>query len=440
MQRRVVEPGAFERLRDHNRLLNHALQARKIAEADRCFLLSAVLLALRAPGFDSTGPRRTEPGAERVIERVLAAASAQLGGDAEVAQAFAPLVRHPALADDEFVAGLVRGVDEHVRGCVRAHPGHDAISELFVEFLRYANHDKGLGIVLTPPHVAELFVELAAIDETSVVFDNCCGTGALLLAARRARARHGIEFQPRLHALAVASAALEDERRPAIHRGDCFERRLFAGSAPPTVGLLNPPYRNKRMKDDREELAFVLDNLDQLAPGGRCVAIVPITCATAPDGTGAMWKQRVMSRHTLDGVMSMPKELFHNSKTAVVTCIMVFTAHAPHPPGQPSWFGYWRDDGFVKTKHQGRHDGAGRWPELKARWVTAFRDRAVIAGQSVMRAVTATDEWCAEAYLETDYARIQPRDLKQALKRHLLAQITSQEPDEAGEDDADAGA
>lgn len=419
---RRADDGALARLRDHNRLLNHALQARKVAEADRCFLLSAVLLALRSPGFDAAGPR--------VIERVVAAAGARLG-DADVAQAFAPLVRLPALADDEFVAGLARSVDEHVRGFVRAHPGHDAISELFVEFLRYANHDKGLGIVLTPPHIGELFAGLAEIDETSVVFDNCCGTGALLLAARRARARHGIEFQPRLHALAVASAALDDERRPVIHRGDCFERRA---AVTPTVGLLNPPYRNKRMKDDQEELAFVLNNLDQLAPGGRCVAIVPITCATAPDGAAATWKQRLLDRHTLEGVMSMPKELFHNSKTAVVTCIMVLTAHAPHPAGKPSWFGYWRDDGFVKTKHQGRHDGAGRWPDIEARWLAAFRNRAVIPGESVLRAVTATDEWCAEAYLETDYSRIQPRDLKQAMKRHLLAQVTAYEPDE---DDAE---
>ena len=56
--------------------------------------------------------------------------------------------------------------------------------------------------------------------------------------------------------------------------------------------------------------------------------------------------------------MSMPIELFHNSKTTVVTCIMVFTAHRPHPKGKKTWFGYWRDDGFIKTKHRGRIDAA----------------------------------------------------------------------------------
>jgi hypothetical protein len=37
---------------------------------------------------------------------------------------------------------------------------YDTIGHFYVEFLRYANNDKGLGIVLTPPHIAELFARL----------------------------------------------------------------------------------------------------------------------------------------------------------------------------------------------------------------------------------------------------------------------------------------
>jgi hypothetical protein len=71
-------------------------------------------------------------------------------------------------------------------------------------------------------------------------------------------------------------------------------------------------------------------NLDCLAQGGKCVAILPITCATAPSGVISNWKRIILERHTLDAVMSMPIDLFHNSKTTVVTCVMVFTAHRPH--------------------------------------------------------------------------------------------------------------
>ena len=84
---------------------------------------------------------------------------------------------------------------------------------------------------------------------------------------------------------------------------------------------------------------------------------------------------------------------------------MVFTAKIPHSTSnRKTWFGYWRDDGFVKTKNRGRIDLYGRWPTIRDRWVATFRNREVRAGESVLQLVTADDEWCAEAYMETDYS------------------------------------
>jgi hypothetical protein len=191
----------------------------------------------------------------------------------------------------------------------------------------------------------------------------------------------------------------------------------------PTVGILNPPYKNKNMPNDPEELAFVLNNLEYLAPGGRCVAIVPITCATNP---GDILKQRLLEKHTLEAVMSMPIELFHNSKTNVVTCVMVFTAHRPHPRGKKTWFGYWRDDGLVKTKNRGRIDANGMWPLIRDSWVQAFRNREIVSGLSVMREVGAGDEWCAEAYLATDYDAIDMTMLFASSRRYVISQVMNQ--------------
>jgi hypothetical protein len=39
--------------------------------------------------------------------------------------------------------------------------------------LRYANNDNSLGIVLTPPHITEIFTEIANINKDSVVLDTC---------------------------------------------------------------------------------------------------------------------------------------------------------------------------------------------------------------------------------------------------------------------------
>src|SRR5207237_6602050 len=135
-------------------------------------------------------------------------------------------------------------------------------------------------------------------------------------------------------------------------------------------------------------------NLDSLGQGAKCVAIVPITCATAPSGVIGDWKRTILERHTLEAVMSMPIELFHNSKTTVVTCVMVFTAHRPHPKGKKTWFGYWRTDGFIKTKHRGRIDALDRWTGIRDRWVSEFRSREVLDGFSVLKDVGPADEWC----------------------------------------------
>ncbi|MCH9034940.1 MAG: N-6 DNA methylase, partial [Planctomycetes bacterium] len=263
---------------------------------------------------------------------------------------------------------------------------------------------------------------------------------------RRAQARVknkqllGIEFQPKIYALAVSNMILHGDGKTNIFRGDCFaEAARIVGSRGPTVGLLNPPYKNKTVKEDKEELEFVLNNLECLQQDGKCVAILPITCATAPSGEIAQWKQALLERHTLEAVMSMPVELFHNSKTTVVTCVMVFTARRPHPRGKKTWFGYWRDDGFIKTKHRGRIDALGTWAEIESRWISAYRSREAIDGFSVLREVGPQDEWCAEAYLQTDYTSISKVSLSTFTKKYVLNVVMLRHNMRKGSGDEDQG-
>lgn len=322
-----------------------------------------------------------------------------------------------------------------------------------MEFLRYANNDKGLGIVLTPHHVAELFTDLAEVNRDSIVFDNCCGTAGLLIAAMKAMIKdagpdeqlkrriqnqqlYGIEYQQKIYALAVSNMVLHGDGKTNILRGDCFvDAETLVSTRQPTVGLLNPPYRNKEVKEDREELEYVFNNLECLAPGGTCVAIVPISCATAPDGAIAEWKGKLLQHHTLEATMSMPLELFHNSNTTVVTCVMVFTAHRPHPRGKKTWFGYWREDGYIKIKNLGRIDLHGRWPAIRDHWVKSFRNREVCPGESVMQEVAAEDEWCVEAYMDTDYSTLTRTDFEKELKKYVVFRIMNDEPMSGDGDD-----
>lgn len=437
----------YNSLLDFSRKLNNELQAKKITEADRGFLISGVLIALQNRAFresyhlQRTGKSLATNMYDTIKDEFSNVALPQARRDL-LHQAFSFIPVSPTLTKNRgFLVELIKGIDENINSFMKSHAYYDTIGQFYVEFLRYANNDKGLGIVLTPLHVAELFAELAGVNKDSIVYDNCCGTAGLLIAAMslairdagadkrtqnriKAKQLFGIEYQPKIYALAVSNMILHGDGKTNIFRGDCFEDGAKA-IAPrrPNVGLLNPPYKNRSATDDREELEYVLNNLDTLAPGGTCVAIVPITCATAPSGATGELKAAILRKHTLEAVLSMPIELFHNSKTTVVTCVMVFTAHQPHPKGKKTWFAYCRDDGMTKTKHRGRIDVDGAWPTLRERWVNAFRNREVRDGFSVMVEVDAVQEWCAEAYLAADYNAIDAASLGDAVKRYLIAQV-----------------
>ena len=445
----------YHSLLSYNRSLNNQLQANKITESQRGFLISGILIALKNKAFSQS--YRSHQSVKQLTGNLLATIGAEfenadISSDRRIVliQSFSFLKTLPV--KKSFIEDLIKGIDDNINSFMKTHKYYDTIGQFYVEFLRYANNDKGLGIVLTPHHITELFALIADVNKDSIVFDNCCGTGGLLIAAMKQMVKDaganstlkkriksqqllGIEFQPNIYALAVCNMVLHDDGKANINRGDCFDNSLglfqikgHNGNAikvKPTIGLLNPPYKNKQIRDDKEELEFVINNLEYLDSdkSGRCVAIIPITCATNPSGAIGELKRILLEKHTLEAVMSMPIELFHNSKTTVVTCVMVFTAHRPHPKGKKTWFGYWRDDGLVKTKHLGRIDVNGKWPYIRDRWVQSFMNREVLDGFSVMQEVGPQDEWCAEAYLIADYDSINVDNLSEATIRYFTNQL-----------------
>jgi len=320
---------------------------------------------------------------------------------------------------------LIDSIDENINKFIKTHEYYDVLGKLYVEFLRYANSDKGLGIVLTPPHITELFSELAGVNKNSVVCDNCAGTGGFLISALSKMVKDakgdldiikkikekqviGVEYQAHIFALACSNMYIHQDGKANIINGDCFDIEVIeqAKKYKPTIGFLNPPYQVDKKKDI-EELEFVLNNLEVLQSGGTCVAIVPMQCVLAQKGEKYELKKRLLQKHTLEAVLSMPNELFFDSDIGVVTCVMIFTAHKPHPPNKETYFGYYKDDGFVKRKIKGRIDAFHKWEGIKAEWVSSYINRKAKVGFSVNKIVMANDEWCAEAYMETDYRKLE---------------------------------
>ena len=209
-----------------------------------------------------------------------------------------------------------------------------------------------------------------------------------------------------------------------IIQGDCFDESIIdvVSDYKPTVGMLNPPYPTDKV-NGTNEFEFILNNLQCLVHGGVCVAIIPMERVLSAKHKTLELKRRLLEQHTLEAVMSMPDDLFYNTDNGVVTAILVFRAHIPHHSKKETYFGYWKDDGFEKRKNKGRVDVYDKWESIKERWLNSYVNRKSIPGLSVTKKVTAEDEWCAEAYMETDHSTLNEADFVDQLKKYVLFKI-----------------
>ena len=101
---------------------------------------------------------------------------------------------------------------------------------------------------------------------------------------------------------------------------------------------------------------------------------------------------------------------------------MVLDAHKPHPKGFKSFFGYFKNDGFVKIKHMGRID-KGKWSSIRSHWLDLYINREKEVGLSVLASVAAEDEWCAEAYMETDYSSITQSNFESVVRNYAMFRL-----------------
>jgi len=288
--------------------------------------------------------------------------------------------------------------------------------------------------------------QVAEVNKDSVVYDNCTGTGGFLVSAMKQMVLDakgdqtkvktikqkqlvGVEYQAHIFALACSNMFIHQDGKANILNGSCFDKSIIeqVKKFQPTIGLLNPPYKSNK-KTDTDEFEFILSNLECLKQGGRCVAIVPMQAALAIKGKVYELKKNILSKHTLEAVFSMPNELFFNSKVGVVSCIMVFTAKRPHPKNKEVFFGFYKEDGFVKRKNKGRIDLFHEFEKhIKNEWMTNFLNHKDKPGLSINRTISAEDEWCAEAYMETDYTNLTEQDFNDTLLYYMMFLLGSRQ-------------
>jgi len=336
------------------------------------------------------------------------------------------------LQEKRSILWFIEQIDTMIKPMMNsANSTLDALGVFYLEFIRYSGGDgSGLGIVLTPQHLTEFMVELAGVNPKSKVVDICCGSGGFLVAAMwkmfqtatpqeiatiKRESLYGVELDEGLYTLAITNMIIRQDGKSNIIKGDCFDNKIKQElkALRLDVGLINPPYS---LKGGKTELEFVEQLLSVLAVGGKAVVVVPMSCAL-----GTKFKEvreRLFAHHTLDAVFSMPDDIFH--PVGASTCVMVWIAHKPHDPSRETYFGYCKQDGFVKRKKLGRVDYHGNWQGILASWLRHYHNRDVIDGLSVRATIGHSDEWLCEAHMKTDYSGISQVAFQKTINQYLL--------------------
>ena len=433
--------------RVHNRIRSKT----SLTEAEKPLFVGAILLALAEKGF------RAQYGAaastRKLARQMIAAIDSKLrdaGVGEDVRNALAGqfrfissnqnILRAPKgqKASNRYNSTLhefVADMDESVGGIPLVAGHQDAMGEFYNEFVRYTGGDgKGLGVVLTPWHIAELAAELAGIHKNSKVLDICMGTGSFLAAAmskmltgdlgvaeiQRIRNNNlfGIEMEQDMFALACVNMFMRGGGRAHLARADCFaDGNLGPNGARGkcTVALMNPPYSQS---EGEKELDFVERALDMLKTDGKCVVILPLSCASPMSGNNDA-RERILRRHTLESVMIMPPDLFPREGTH--TCVMVFVAHRPHGASTETWLAIWDDDGHRKMKGA-RIDRHSKWDGIRASWLADYRSRA-ITGRSLLARLDHNSEWTAYGHLDTSYESLTRDRFMHTVCEHRLCSL-----------------
>ncbi|HHK8568112.1 TPA: class I SAM-dependent DNA methyltransferase [Vibrio parahaemolyticus] len=432
--------------------------AAKISEEDKPLLVSGTLIALMntyfLQGFSIYSPEDMPKKWLEAIKYELDKADIPQAKKDTMLQPYAGVAAQPNLGKPDSKTAkkypkgvlyeVIKEINENVWPFISVYHNFDVVGHFYGEFLKYTAGDKkALGIVLTPRHITELFCDIANITKKDTVIDICAGTGGFLISAMHRMLKTamtederndikknrliGIENNPKMFALAASNMILRGDGKANLHQSSCFETTLKdaivnpdekRGVTRPNIGLLNPPYAQSKSDAELHELYFVKEMLDLLEEGGTGVAIIPVSCVISPNKA----KHEILSKHTLKAVMSMPQELFYPVGT--VTCIVVFEAHKPHKgTKKKTWFGYWREDGYVKTKHMGRIDLNHQWKDIKERWLEMYNNNEVHVGESVTAYVDADDEWIAEAYMETDYNALAREDFEEVVKNYAAFKL-----------------
>ena len=295
----------------------------------------------------------------------------------------------------------------------------DFIGRFYGEFMSYSGGDgQTLGIVLTPSHITDLMCQLVDIQPNDVVLDPTCGTAGFLISAMhqmlsmtdndvqrksiKKKQLHGFELQSNMFAVAAANMILRRDGNSNLECTDFLKKNpaqvQMKGA---TVGLMNPPYSQGTKADPEQyELSFIEHMLDSLIMGARAAVIVPQSSMTGKSKAEQAFKESIMKKHTLEGVITCNTDTFYG--VGVNPVIAVFTAHEPHDKAHVCKFIDFRDDGYEVRAHVGLVEGDSA-KDKKQHLLDVWFGRMEAASKfCVETMVEPDDEWLHSFYYFND--------------------------------------
>lgn len=343
--------------------------------------------------------------------------------------------------------------------------GQDILNLFFTTFNKYVGKsDKNQAF--TPDHIVKFMCDIAGVNRHSKVLDPCCGSGAFLVRAMtdamddcdteeekenvKKNNIYGLEFEDTAFGLATTNMLLHSDGNSNILQGSCFEYlnqfdvKESNENTKIDIVLMNPPYNAQRKQSNPEYVKswnsktnadpskgfhFVYEVAKKVGTG-KLLVLLPTSCAIGGEKQKEInnFKEKMLSEHTLDAVFSLPVDMFHPGANATACC-MIFNLGVRHAKAlnKKTFFGYFKDDGFVKRKNLGRVErfvgGKSLWENIYKEWKELYVNRIEKTGLSVLREVTSEDEWLAEAYMETDYSNLNQKDFEKNIKELFAFEV-----------------
>ena len=439
-----VEKHNLDKIKRFSRELNDTLHNIDVLESYRCVFLAACLLALRDRDFSAWLADISSYPDKSILKELVKTIEGILDKKEKSEEISRFLVDSVAeqqkLEQNDVILPILNKINENLVYPYANYELMDALSICYTEFLKYANKDKALGVVLTPIHIAKLFCEIAKINKNSRVLDVCLGTGGFMVQALRKMIKDaagdsgvvkqiqskqiiGVELQRPIYTIACANMLIHNDGKSNIFRGNCMEDDEKTDkiiNLKPNVALLNPPYAIAT-----KEMAFVLRALELLDKGSLCVAIIPSSCVATKDGKGKPGghellelKRKLMEEHKLEAVFSMNDDLFKSSEISVGTSIIVVKAKERH--SGKTYLADWREDEHYWDRTIGRVDN-GNWGKTREEWLKRFEEKKEVKGHSVLVELKPEDEWSYFGWIKPDYDDIDESYFEKELKDHVTS-------------------